>query len=261
MTPFRPIEGGIADSEQGVFEWFTAGAAVQGRRVLEIGGCLPREIAQRAGPAAWISVDPRNVDHGEDPDFRSIKGVAQLLPLPDATIDFIFSSNAFHHISALDSALYEMRRVLRPGGRVFANFGPIWSAPDGSHVEGVTFNGRRYDFWEQRLIPDWYHLVYSCRELHDILATELDVGLARALSEYVYLGNWINRLELDDYERLFQQSGLDVETFEGTATVDYDASVPAYRNPLHWKVERWMSTKARRLERYRCRDLKVVLRR
>ncbi len=261
MTASRPIEGGIAASERVVFERFTTSTEIQGRRVLEVGGCLPREIVRRADPAAWISVDPRNPDQGDDPDFRSIRGIAQLLPFPDGSFDFVFSSNAFHHISALDSALFEMRRVLRPGGLVFANFGPIWSAPDGSHVEGVTFGGRRYDFWKQRLIPDWYHLIYSCRELYDILSTSIDTDLARTLSEYVYLDDWINRLEFDDYQRIFRCSGLDIVSFEGTTAVDYDTTVPPYTNRLHWKVEQWMLMKGQRIERYRYRDLTVVLRR
>jgi SAM-dependent methyltransferase len=261
MTSFRPVEGGLATSEQDVFTAFTAIAEVRGRRVLEIGGCLPREIVQRAEPAAWISLDPRNPDLGNDPNFRSLRGNAQLVPFPDESFDFVFSSNAFHHISALDSALFEMRRVLRPGGLVFANFGPIWSAPDGSHVEDVTFGGCSYNFWEQRFIPDWYHLVYSCRELYDILITALGGGLAQALVEYVYLSSWINRLEFDDYERLLHRSGLEVETFEGTSTVDYVSPLPPYNNPLQWKVDQWMSRKGQRLERYRYRDLKLVLHR
>ncbi len=42
------------------------------------------------------------------------------IPLPDGSIDLIISAYAFHHLTAEEkrTAVLEMKRVLRPGGRI-----------------------------------------------------------------------------------------------------------------------------------------------
>lgn len=48
------------------------------------------------------------------------EGIAQQLPFPDAQMDLVLSTRAFHHLSTKGRAecIREMRRVLRPGGRL-----------------------------------------------------------------------------------------------------------------------------------------------
>lgn len=45
-------------------------------------------------------------------------GVAERLPVTDATVDAVWAVNAMHHWTDLDAAAAELRRVLRRGGRV-----------------------------------------------------------------------------------------------------------------------------------------------
>lgn len=52
------------------------------------------------------------------PGAHFICGDAELLPLPDASVDLIFSSLALQWCSSLPQALREIYRVLRPGGQV-----------------------------------------------------------------------------------------------------------------------------------------------
>jgi len=52
---------------------------------------------------------------------------AEALPMPDNSVDVCFSSLAFHHMQdeIKRKAIEEMKRVLKPGGRVvIADFGP-----------------------------------------------------------------------------------------------------------------------------------------
>jgi SAM-dependent methyltransferase len=49
-----------------------------------------------------------------------INGHAEALPLPDASVDLVASFQTFEHVRDLAQTLREIRRVLRPGGLLFA---------------------------------------------------------------------------------------------------------------------------------------------
>jgi ubiquinone/menaquinone biosynthesis C-methylase UbiE len=57
-----------------------------------------------------------------DPRFDNFKAVLleadDVLPFADASFDYIHSSGVLHHVSNLEGVLLEMKRVLRPGGKV-----------------------------------------------------------------------------------------------------------------------------------------------
>jgi SAM-dependent methyltransferase len=61
------------------------------------------------------------------PDVTAVEGTAEAIPLPDGTADAIVCAQAFHWFATAE-ALAEMRRVLRPGGRL----GLIWNTKDDS---------------------------------------------------------------------------------------------------------------------------------
>ena len=66
---------------------------------------------------------------------------AEDLLFRDNSFDFVFSLNAFEHISRPDLALAEIRRVLRPGGRALLQFSPLYYSDAGSHLPGcLGFN-------------------------------------------------------------------------------------------------------------------------
>jgi SAM-dependent methyltransferase len=56
------------------------------------------------------------------------------LDLPDGSFDVVFSFDAFEHVPAPAAALAEAARVVRPGGFVFLEFGPLYLSPMGLHA-------------------------------------------------------------------------------------------------------------------------------
>jgi len=81
---------------------------------------------------AWtVAVEPvegmRRVLHAAQPRVVVVAGVAERLPLADASVDAVTVAQAFHWFDA-DAAFAELARVLRPGGRV----GLVWNARDRS---------------------------------------------------------------------------------------------------------------------------------
>lgn len=75
----------------------------------------PAVAMRRALAAAAPGVDVRD-------------GVAEAIPLAGASVDAVTVAQAFHWFDA-DRALAEVRRVLRPGGRLFL----VWNTRDRSH--------------------------------------------------------------------------------------------------------------------------------
>lgn len=84
-------------------------------------GRLLRKIRERWPQAKLIGVDPAEgmVRKAREmmPDTVFLVSPAELIPLPDASVDLAFSTTSFHHWSDQVQGLGEIRRILRPGGR------------------------------------------------------------------------------------------------------------------------------------------------
>lgn len=55
---------------------------------------------------------------GEDGRLTVLEGQAERLPLPSASVDFVFANMFLHHVEDPAAAIREMARVLKPGGRL-----------------------------------------------------------------------------------------------------------------------------------------------
>jgi ubiquinone/menaquinone biosynthesis C-methylase UbiE len=95
-------------------------------RVLDVGcgtGKLLRKVRARWPTAQLIGVDATeemvDVAHRLAPAVTFCVGVAEVLPLPDASVDVALSTYSFHHWNDQAAGVREVARVLRPGGRFF----------------------------------------------------------------------------------------------------------------------------------------------
>src|SRR5208337_132695 len=94
--------------------------------ILDIGcgtGRLLRKIRERWPYARLIGVDPAEgmVKKARQmmPDSTFMISPAESIPLPDTSVDLVFSTTSFHHWSDQLQGIREIRRVLRPGGQFF----------------------------------------------------------------------------------------------------------------------------------------------
>ncbi len=100
--------------------------------VLDLGagtGKLTRVLARRY--ARVLAVEPldrmRAILEQVVPEAEALRGRAEQIPLPDASVDAVFAGQAFHWF-ANDEAVAEIARVLRPGGALCV----VWNAADDS---------------------------------------------------------------------------------------------------------------------------------
>jgi SAM-dependent methyltransferase len=87
-------------------------------RVLDVGcGVFGRPYYLMSYPPELISgLDP--LAPFQTPDFEFVRGISEYLPWRDESFSTVISATSLDHCMSLDRSLAEMRRVLRPGGRL-----------------------------------------------------------------------------------------------------------------------------------------------
>jgi SAM-dependent methyltransferase len=225
-----------------------------GQRVLEVGGSLPPDFVRtHLGAAQWTAVEElaywREVEKGghrhygplaksytkhlpeataadlENQEYLLLDGAIEHAPEAlNGQFDLAFSIACFEHVSRLPKALSAVYRALRPGGKLFTMFSPIWSAHDGHHLPVITdAAGRTHVFNRNCPIPPWGHLLASPSELFAFLVERTDPTAAEEMVYYVYHAPNINRLFAEDYLRYFAMSPLKIVTLKET----FPRAVPA----------------------------------
>lgn len=130
-------------------------AAGPGERIVDVGcgpGFLACELAAEVGPSGHVtavdaSPDMLSVarDRAGDLDLTGritfLEGDAVALPLDNAGMDAAVATQVLEYVPAIETALAELRRVLRPGGRlaiVDTDWRScVWQADDRERTERV----------------------------------------------------------------------------------------------------------------------------
>lgn len=165
------------ENDTGLFNEYYARPAVldllgdvRGRRVLDAGcGAGPMMVAlrERGAEVTGLDASPAMVALARERLGAEgnvlVADLAQPLPLPDQAFDDVVSSLVLHYLQDWSGPLAELRRVLRPGGRlvVVVNHPVIRPVvyPDedyfevSSYTEDYTFDGQTayLTFWHRPL--------------------------------------------------------------------------------------------------------------
>lgn len=67
-------------------------------------------------------------------DVKFINSTAEKIALPDNSMDYVFSYNAFEHFKKPGAVVEQVARVLKQGGRFYADFDPLYYSPRGLHA-------------------------------------------------------------------------------------------------------------------------------
>ena len=111
---------------------------------------------------------------GEDADVRVADLGAPPLPYPDDAFDLLVASLSLHYVKDWASALCQLRRVLKPGGRLIVSIiHPTVYAivyPEADYF-ALTQYSEDYDFGEGTVWMTYWH-----RPLEDVINTFIDAG-------------------------------------------------------------------------------------
>lgn len=190
---------------------------VRGKRVVEIGcgeGGFSWALAEHG--ADWvlgIDIATESVARAgralkeKAPAVRFAAHDASRLGLVDNSVDVIFTMASFEHFMDPGAVIGECRRVLKPGGILYACFEP-WYGPYGGHL--FDFIGIRWVhvlFPEQATLRAWHRLSQSNPSLaaHNYTVTRRNGRLERAL---------LNRITPSGFLRLVRANGLTVRRFD-----------------------------------------------
>ena len=143
---------------------------VRGRRILDAGcgsGPLAAELVARGADVTGFDGSPAMIDlarrrlGGTVP--LTVHDLAEPLPYEDESFDVVVASLVLHYLEDWDAPLAEIRRVLRPGGRLVASvnhpFAQVLNAPDDDYFvtrlysEDIELNGQTTEltFWHRPL--------------------------------------------------------------------------------------------------------------
>jgi SAM-dependent methyltransferase len=115
---------------------------------------------------------------------------------PLEEFDYIVSKDSFEHIVDIAGVLAEMKKRLKPGGRIYTGFGPLYNSPTGDHgTAKIPLPWAHILIGRERLIARvnqrWKKL--DVRSLHDM---------------------GINGYSFAEHRRFIENSGLDILYFE-----------------------------------------------
>jgi SAM-dependent methyltransferase len=192
--------------------------------VLEIGsdveGIVLKELSSRgARRLLGLNIDINPEAHGGRgnggvPTYEIVKADVRRLPFRTGSISAIVSLMAFEHVHDMDVALREMHRVLKPGGIVYSDFGPIWSCSIGHHVFAIV-DGVEARHWKpgKNPVPHYAHLLAPPATLRAAVLEKSWVfpKLADAIVRWIYESDGVNRIFYEDYARLFEASPFKVK--------------------------------------------------
>ena len=124
---------------------------VAGKSVIDYGCGNGREAVELAerGAARVIGLDIQEQGLVDARAWAQVRGVAGLCVFTRTTsekVDVIISIDAFEHYTDPAAILADMAERLKPGGCVWASFGPTWLHPFGGHFVSIF---------------PWSHLIFT----------------------------------------------------------------------------------------------------
>lgn len=154
------------------------------------GRMTPSLASTFGGPAYGVEpadkIRAQAVAHAGHSAVTYAAGSAEHIPLPDTSCDAALLFFVWHHVVDREGAAQELRRVVKPGGRLFVQ---------------ANFSDRVPDVWWLHVVPEWmkiHQAQYQAEE--EVQGNFVGAGWTLASRDEV---TWLRSASLaEDFERL-----------------------------------------------------------
>lgn len=184
------------------------------------GGRLTVPLAQLGAERVWgVDIIERFLADGrrraeEAGVSDRVRFFTELDESHNATFDYVLSHNSMEHFGNPAAILAEMKRFVKPNGRILITFAPPWYAPYGSHMHNFT------------RLP-WVNILFSEKTVMSVRSRFRDDGAMR----YEDVPGGLNRMSVAKFERLLDEAGLNTEMklLECVRGMNFLSSLPLLR--------------------------------
>jgi len=162
---------------------------------VDVGGRTLCDLGCGNGAQTLLFAPKANITVGIDVDFASLRsfrastehsglsartvGVrydGEILPLPDASVDVVTCFEVLEHVASEKAVLAELRRVLRPGGRLVISVPNRWwiFETHGAELPLLPWNRVPFFSWLPKRIHDRFARarIYTSGEIRALLAAQ-----------------------------------------------------------------------------------------
>jgi SAM-dependent methyltransferase len=232
-------ENNIQGHQQSYFNYFLNLYDVQGKDILEIGGAMPSTLVlDFLAVKSWTCVQSSDYEkyrsdnqipsQERESSYSFIYGNLEEFAVDsrfENNYDAIFSIACFEHIHKLPEALKVMYKSLRPEGKLFSMFSPIWSGPWGQHYTSeapARFDSiRPAEGWTTQSIfsGPWDHLLLSRLQFFEHYKAKFDEEFAAELMYMTFNSPQVNRYFFEDYIAFIRATGFKELILNGLFTM------------------------------------------
>jgi len=139
----------------------------------------------------------RKINNNATLQFKQ-KDLENLESFSNGSFDIIVSDAVFEHIRDLEKVLIEFKRILRPGGVIYATFGPLWHCWHGDHVSGLD-----------KIENGYNHLMLDKQDYQSYIDS-LEEYFDQTYDPRLWINNGLfSRLKPDQYLELFERNGFE----------------------------------------------------
>ncbi|RMF77410.1 MAG: class I SAM-dependent methyltransferase [Chloroflexi bacterium] len=210
----------VAEELPGFWQRFGGKPDFRDKKVLDLGcghGVLVNSIAlDGAHRVVGLDLNQALIDFAtqyQQEQYPQLNNVVEFRNMdireyPEDDFDYMVSKATFEHVLELDTVIAAMRDRLKPGGRIYTGFGPLYYSPVGDHGRTLSKLPWQHAFRSHDAI---IRAVNQQRAPDDPITSIYDLGM--------------NLLTPAEYREIFKQSGMTIVLYRENAIMP-NSSLP-----------------------------------
>lgn len=140
---------------------------------------------------------------GFEDRFEFVCANAAKLPFDDDSVDTMIMNDAMEHVDEPEKVIAECLRVLKKGGRLYANF-PPYHHPFGAHLSDLIYIPWVHLFFGEKVLIEAYkELAKSVPDAEDRI--EFRIAKKEDGKEYF---SYINHMTIKRFEKILKKMGI-----------------------------------------------------